>query len=123
MRAASCWDLLTSTGHRWRSLVGRARSWVRAVADRRHRRTVGVLRERLETCVSELRYWGTTAFMENDDDFLNARIRERRDREPSRDPLPSDGSQGTNATGNAPTEGDEGGAGTQDRPHAEPEDD
>ncbi len=61
--------------------------------------------------------------MESNDDSMNSPIRERRDREPSHDPLPSDGTEGTNATGNAPTEGDEGGAGTEDRPHEEPEDD
>jgi hypothetical protein len=61
--------------------------------------------------------------MEHDHELTNPPIRERTDREPSRDPLPSDGSQGTNATGNAPTEGDEGGAGIEGSPHAEPEDD
>ncbi len=61
--------------------------------------------------------------MESDDDVLNSPSREHSDRELSHDPLPSDGSQATNATGNAPTEGDEGGAGNVDATHAEPEDD
>jgi hypothetical protein len=67
--------------------------------------------------------FGYTTVMEGNDDVLNSPDPERSVREPSRDPLPSDGSQGTNPTDNAPTEGDEGGAGTEDRPHSEPEDD
>jgi hypothetical protein len=61
--------------------------------------------------------------MESDDDSMNSPIGERRDNEPSRDPVPADGTKGGNPTGNAPTQGDEGGAGTEDRPHEEPEDD
>jgi hypothetical protein len=61
--------------------------------------------------------------METDDESLNVPILQRRDREPSPNPLPSDASQSTNATSNAPSEGDEGGAGIEGSPHAEPEDD
>jgi hypothetical protein len=61
--------------------------------------------------------------METDNDALNVPILQPGDREPSPNPLPSDASHGTNATGNAPSEGDEGGAGIEDGPHAEPEDD
>ena len=59
--------------------------------------------------------------MNPDNEVVNPSIRERSDQEPSPDPLPAGGSQATNATGNAPTEGDEGGAGTEDTPQIEPE--
>jgi hypothetical protein len=61
--------------------------------------------------------------MENDNEVVNPPIRERTAREPSRDPLPSDGTQGNDATGNEPTEGDEGGAGIEVSPYEEPEED
>jgi hypothetical protein len=61
--------------------------------------------------------------MTEDDDPKHVSQHEPSEREQSADPLPSDGTQGSNAPGNAPTEGDEGGAGTEGRTNDELEDD